>query len=154
MTYSPNHIADGQHLTHLMDTLERDLIELRQLSAICGDAVTMPGRRPEVDADGTGRAASSDPGRPTESIALDSAREALRDQLEIGISYATYAIAYVRGATASMDRALSRWEGEDAEDRIAGECHGRIDGTEVHSGADGRPDGVVRDAWHPTPDVV
>ncbi|MFJ3084431.1 hypothetical protein ACIPJG_32405 [Streptomyces halstedii] len=113
MTYSPKHVADGHHLTDLLDTLERDLISLRQMVAIYDDAVTMPGRRPDVDADGTGRRMTADPGRPTENIALDGARAALRAELNTGASQLAYAIAYVRGVTASMDRALLRWEGEE-----------------------------------------
>ncbi|MGW1547473.1 DUF7169 domain-containing protein [Streptomyces sp. NPDC002346] len=143
MTYSPTHVAHGQHLTHLLDTLERDLIELRQMASIYDDAVTMPGRRPDVDPDGTGRKGTTDPSRPTENIALDSAREALRKQLETGISHTTYAIAYVRGATASMDRALAHWEGEEVH--VPGVCsNARTDRAALHSGADGRPDGGVR----------
>jgi hypothetical protein len=141
VTYSPFHVADGQHLINLLDTLERDLIELRQMASIYDDAVTMPGRRPDVDPDGTGRKATTDPSRPTENIALDSAREALWKQLEIGISHTTYAIAYVRGATASMDRALAHWEGEEVH--VPGGCSERTDRTALHSGAVGGPDGAV-----------
>lgn len=141
MTYSPFHVADGQHLTALLDTLERDLIDLRQMVSIYDDAVTMPGRRPDVDPDGTGRKATTDASRPTENIALDSAREALRKQLEIGISHTTYAIAYVRGATASMDRALTHWEGEEVQ--VPGGCNARVDRTALHSGAGGGFDGAV-----------
>ncbi|WP_327379398.1 DUF7169 domain-containing protein [Streptomyces sp. NBC_01212] len=120
MTYSPIHVAEGQQLTDLVDTLERDLIELRQMVSVYDDAVTMPGRHPDVDPDGTGRRATKDPSRPTEIIALDGARAALREELNTGASHLVYAIAYVRGVTASMDRALLRWEGEDADHATGG----------------------------------
>lgn len=114
MTYSLDHVADGQRLAKLLDSLESDLSELRRMVAIYDEAVTMPGRRqPGVDADGTGRQATHGPSRPTERTALDEAREALQRELKSGATYIPYAIAYVRGVTASMDRALSSWEGED-----------------------------------------
>lgn len=138
MTYSPNHVADGQHLTDLLDTLERDLIDLRQMVSIYDDAVTMPGRSPDVDPDGIGRRATAGPSRPTENIALDGSRAELLEQLEIGISYTTYAMAYVRGATASMDRALARWEGEEVQE--PGGCNERTDGAPLHAGAARKPD--------------
>jgi hypothetical protein len=113
VTYSPHHVAEGQHLTTLADALERELVELRHMISIYDDAVTMPGRLPDVDPDGTGRKATSGPSRPTERTALDSARDALLNELKTGAEYVTYAVAYVRGTTASMDRALARWEGEE-----------------------------------------
>ncbi|MGP3750845.1 DUF7169 domain-containing protein [Streptomyces sp. IBSNAI001] len=144
MTYSPNHVADGQHLTHLLDRLQRDLNEMRKMVDIYDDAVTMPGRRPDVDPDGTGRRATADPSRPTENIALDGAREALRAELNTGISHVTVATAYVRGATASMDRALSLWEGEDDAAHVTGGCYVRTDRASLHDRADGQPDGAGR----------
>lgn len=76
----------------------------------------MPGRVPDVDADGTGRQATHGPSRPTELTALDERREALARELKTGAAQLPYALAYVRGVSASMDRALSRWEGEDVHD--------------------------------------
>ncbi|MHB0899501.1 DUF7169 domain-containing protein [Streptomyces californicus] len=143
MTYSPNHVADGQHLTDLLNTLERDLIELRQMVSAYDDAVTMPGRRPDVDPDGTGRRMTADPSRPTEIIALDGARAALKEQLETGAKGVAYAIAYVRGTTASMDRTLAHWEGEEAA-HIPGGCHAlRTDGASLDDGSDAGPGGAV-----------
>ncbi|WP_456339952.1 DUF7169 domain-containing protein [Streptomyces scabiei] len=114
MTYSPDHVANGHRLTELIDTLERDLIELRHWVSVYGDAVTMPGRRRSgVDADGTGRQATHGPSRPTEATALNEQRLALQRELKNGAAWLPRAIAIVRGATASMDRALSRWEGDD-----------------------------------------
>ena len=113
MTYSSEHVADGQRLTQLLDKLERDLSELRQMVSIYDDAVTTPGRSPGVDADGTGRQATHGPSRPTERIVFDGAREALQRELNSGAAQLPYAVAVVRGVIASMDRALSAWEGED-----------------------------------------
>ncbi|MET7939688.1 hypothetical protein [Streptomyces sp. NPDC005302] len=112
MTYSPDHVADGQRMIELLDTLQRDLDEVRQFVTAYGDAVTMPGRRPDVDADGTGRQATHGPSRPTEATALDERRAALHEELKIGARLLPYAIATVRGVSASMDRMLSLWEGE------------------------------------------
>jgi hypothetical protein len=114
VTYSPEHVADGQRLTQLLTKLEHELTELRQMVSIYEDAVTMPGRRRSgVDADGTGRQATHGPSRPTERIVLDGARGALQRELNSGAAQLPYAVAVVRGVIASMDRALSRWEGED-----------------------------------------
>ncbi|MFE0326284.1 hypothetical protein ACFW08_05645 [Streptomyces sp. NPDC058960] len=104
----------------LLDALEREVIELRQLVTAYGDAVTMPGRTPDVDADGTGRRASHGPSRPTEATALDERRSALREELKIGAAQLPYAVAVVRGVSASMDRALTHWEGEDASLHLSG----------------------------------
>ncbi|WP_420707701.1 DUF7169 domain-containing protein [Streptomyces sp. ATexAB-D23] len=137
---------------NLLDTLDRDLIELRQMVSIYDDAVTMPGRRPDVDPDGTGRRMTADPSRPTENIALDSSRAELLEQLETGISYVTRALAYVRGATASMDRSLARWEGEEVQ--IPGGCSERTDGASLDAGPGsqlagvGDADGAVAPAPH------
>lgn len=114
MTYSSEHVTSPERFTDLLDTLHRDVVELRQLASVFEDAVTMAGRHPVVDADGTGRQGTRGPSRPTELIALDPHREELQAELNIGAPYLIYAIAYVRGVVASMDRALSRWEGEDA----------------------------------------
>lgn len=117
MTYSPDHVADGQKMADLLTALERDMGELRQLMAAYDDAVSMPGRRQSgVDADGTGRQATHGPSRPTEATALDECRIALHAELKNGASQLPYAVAVVRGVSASMDRALARWEGEDASE--------------------------------------
>lgn len=112
MTYSLEQIADGQRMTQVLARLQADLDALRHMLTVYEDAVTMPGRRPDVDADGTGRRGTSGPSRPTERTALDHDRVALQQQLKTGADHIVYATAYVRGVTASMDRALSRWEGE------------------------------------------
>ncbi|GGX26658.1 DUF7169 domain-containing protein [Streptomyces chryseus] len=113
MTYSSDLVAHGQHFDQLLDTLQRDLDELRRMASVYDDATTMPGRRPDVDADGTGRQAQHGPSRPTERMALDVGREALQRELKNGVRHVSSAIAFVRGVTASMDRALIFWEGED-----------------------------------------
>lgn len=100
-------------MTTLVNSLQRDLTELRQMVSAYDDAVTMPGRRPDVDADGTGRQATHGPSRPTEVTALDERRTALHEELKNGVRWLPYAIAAVRGVTASMDRALHTWEGEE-----------------------------------------
>ncbi|MGW0468285.1 DUF7169 domain-containing protein [Streptomyces sp. NPDC003027] len=108
-------------MNQLLDTLEHDVSELRQMVSIYEDAVTMPGRVPDVDVDGTGRQATHGPSRPTERIALDDQREALQRELNSGATHLPYAAAVVRGVIASMDRALSRWEGEgEVRERIGG----------------------------------
>lgn len=122
MTYSLDHAKEVQHLTTLLDTLGRDLSEMRQMVSVCGDALDMPGRTPDVDADGTGRKATTGPSRPTERIALDDSRAALYRELNTGAQHVIYATAYVRGATAAMDRALARWEGEEPV-LVPGETH-------------------------------
>lgn len=109
----------------LLDALEREMTELRQFVTAYDDAVAMPGRVPDVDADGTGRQATHGPSRPTEATALDGRRVALQAELKIGASQLPYAVAIVRGVTASMDRALARWEGEDAA--ISGQGDEQID---------------------------
>ncbi|MFD7776619.1 hypothetical protein [Streptomyces sp. NPDC059753] len=115
MTYSSEHVADGQQLTALAHALQRDLDELRHFLSIYDDAVTMPGLRPDVDADGTGRQATHGPSRPTERTALDSSRAELQAELKNGTVWLPRAIAIVRGVVASMDRALSTWEGESID---------------------------------------
>lgn len=120
MTYSLDHVAERSRLAQLLTVLQKELKELRQMVNIYDDAMTMPGRRSDVDPDGTGRQATHGPSRPTELTALDPAREALVRELNNGATYIPYAIAYVRGVTASMDRALSKWEGEDQETAHSG----------------------------------
>lgn len=116
MTYSPDHVADGQRLIEFVAALERGLIELRQMADVYDEAVTMPGRRRSgVDADG-GRQATHGPSRPTEVTALDGRRHALQSELKNGVMWLPRAIAIVQGVTASMDRALAQWEGEDADE--------------------------------------
>ena len=113
MTYSPDHVADGQRLIEFVAALDRGLIELRQMVSVYDEAVTMPGRRRSgVDADG-GRQATHGPSRPTEVVALDGRRHGLQEELKRGVLWLPRAIAIVQGVTASMDRALARWEGED-----------------------------------------
>lgn len=113
MTYSPDSVAQGRdRLERLVDALQRDVDDLRRMASVCGDALTMPGRVPDVDPDGTGRRASHGPSRPTERTALDDTRAALRNELDSGAAQLPYAVAVVRGVTASLDRALARWEGE------------------------------------------
>lgn len=113
VTYSPTHVADGQHLTALLLVLQGEVDELRQMLTALDDAVTMPGRGPDVDADGTGRQPTRGPSRPTEAMALDERRAALRAELKNGVKWLPYAIAAVRGVSASLDRSLATWEGED-----------------------------------------
>ncbi|WP_435841751.1 DUF7169 domain-containing protein [Streptomyces griseofuscus] len=113
MTYSPDHVADGQRLIDFLHVLERDAAELRQLVAAVGDAATARGRRGSGADAGGGRQAASGPSRPTEAAALDERRADLQAELHSGAQWLPYAIAAVRGVTASMDRALARWEGED-----------------------------------------
>lgn len=120
MTYSPDHVADRQKMIELLAALERDMNELRHYLSIYDDAVTMPGhRRAGVDADG-GRQTHHGISRPTEVTALDERRTALRAELKTGAQWLPRAVAIVRGVTASMDRALSCWEGVDADDEVPG----------------------------------
>ncbi|GGY88961.1 DUF7169 domain-containing protein [Streptomyces nitrosporeus] len=151
MTYSPFHVAEGQHLITLLDTLRRDLDELRHMVTVYDDAMTMPGRTPDVDPDGTGRRMTADPSRPTEIIALDGARAALKSELKNGATYVAHAIAYVRGTTASMDRALLRWEGVEGAGLITGGCHARTDGTALHSEAGRDHGGSLNGTGDPAP---
>lgn len=112
MTYILEHANEAHWLTKLLDTLEQDMSDLRQMVSVCGDALEMPGRRPDNDPERTGRQATHGPSRPTEDIALDEARALMRAQLKIGVTYVSHAVACVRGTTAGMDRALAVWEGE------------------------------------------
>lgn len=115
MTYSPDHAENAARMVCFLDALERAVTEIRQFVTAYGDAVTMPGRRrPGVDADGTGRQATHGPNRPTEDTAICERRGALQAELKNGADQLPYAIAVVRGVSASMDRALAHWEGEDA----------------------------------------
>lgn len=113
MTYGSQQVADEQQMTQLLEVLQEDLNEARHMLSIYADAVQMPGRNPNAGADDMGRKATTDPGRPTENTALDESRGDLQAELKAGAPYLIQAIALVRGTTASMDRALSRWEGED-----------------------------------------
>ncbi|EHM24264.1 hypothetical protein SPW_7358 [Streptomyces sp. W007] len=124
MTYSLEHVKEVQHLTTLVDAIRRDLTEMAHLLTAYDDAVTMPGRTPDVDADGTGRKSDSGPSRPTERTALDEARVALQHELDTGVQHLTRARAYVLGTTAAMDRALALWEGEEPV-LSTGESHDR-----------------------------
>ncbi|WP_133169205.1 DUF7169 domain-containing protein [Streptomyces sp. MH60] len=100
-------------MSELIDALIQAALEVRQFVTVYDDAADMPGRRPDVDADGTGRMATRDPGRPTEATALDERRTALQAELKNGAEWLAYAVAATRGVSASMDRALLQWEGED-----------------------------------------
>jgi len=100
-------------MSELLGALEHLVIEIRQFVAAYGDASTMPGRRQSgMDADGA-RQVTHGPNRPTEVVALDERRLALQAELKTGAHWLAYAVAAARGVSASMDRALSRWEGED-----------------------------------------
>lgn len=113
MTYSPDHVADGQKMIALLDLLQRSGDEIRHLLSVYDDATTMPGRRqPGVDADG-GRQATHGPSRPTETTALDPRRLDLLAQLKNGALWLPRAVAIAQGVAASMDRALATWEGAD-----------------------------------------
>jgi hypothetical protein len=112
VTYLFDH-ANEHRLSQLINRLQEAIDELRQLSAAYDDATTARSRNPRTAPDETGRSATRGPARPTEDIALDDARQALHDELKIGAHYVASATAYVLGVTASMDRALARWEGEE-----------------------------------------
>lgn len=119
-------------MTDLIEALIQAAREVRQFVSAYDDAVTMPGRRPDVDADGTGRTATTGPSRPTEATALDGRRLALRTELKNGADWLAYAVAATRGVSASMDRALTHWEGEDVTLQLPG---GQLD---HHDGAAGQ----------------
>jgi hypothetical protein len=121
VTYGFDH-ASEQHLSQLIGRLQSALDELRQMAAAYEDATTARSRNPRAAPDETGRSATRGPSRPTEDIALDDARQALHDELKIGAQYLPFAIAYVLGVTASMDRALCRWEGEVIHVPRGSEC--------------------------------
>ncbi|MEW1551404.1 DUF7169 domain-containing protein [Streptomyces tsukubensis] len=113
MTYSPDHVdEDARRMAGLMDALSDALSDLRRMLDVYDDAIQAPGRNPGCvpDRDAV-RQATHGPVRPTERLVLDDARAALRAELKMGASHLPYAVAYVRGTFASMDRALSRWEG-------------------------------------------
>jgi len=115
-----------------LDALEQCVSEIRQFVTAYGDAVTMPGRVPDVDADGTGRQATHGINRPTEAVALDERRLALHAELKNGVEQLPYAVAYVRGVSASMDRALAHWEGEDAAPASQGDTIDHYHGAARH----------------------
>jgi hypothetical protein len=122
VTYSPDHAKEAVRLTRFLDEIDQAVSEIRQFVSAYGDAVTMPGRRrPGVDADGTGRQATHGPSRPTEDAAICERRAALYDELNNGARWLPYAAAAVRGVSASMDRALSDWEGEDTVPAVQGD---------------------------------
>jgi hypothetical protein len=131
VTYSPDHAENAARMVGFLDTIEQSVSEIRQFVIAFGDAATMPGRTPDVDADGTGRRATSGPTRPTEATALDGRRAALQEELKNGAKWLPYAVAAIQGVSASMDRALARWEGEDATLQLPG---GSVD---HHHGAAG-----------------
>ncbi|MEV4037682.1 DUF7169 domain-containing protein [Streptomyces umbrinus] len=115
-------------MNDFVKTLQRELDELRLMLSVFDDAVTMPGRgQSGMDADG-GRQATHGPSRPTEVTALDPRRNALQRELKTGAAWLPRAIAMVRGVNASMNRALSKWEGEDT-----GEVPGGL--SDHHNGA-------------------
>ncbi|WP_431312932.1 DUF7169 domain-containing protein [Streptomyces silvensis] len=111
VTYSPDHVAVGKQTEALLAALNDAISDLRQLVSALEDASTMPARVPDVDTDG--RHATRQPGRPTEKTALDELRAALRTELNSADAMLPRVIAIVRGLSASMDRALARWEGEE-----------------------------------------
>lgn len=119
-------------MIELLDALERAASEVRQFVNAYGDAVTMPGRRPDVDADGTGRQATHGPSRPVEALALDECRAALGAELKNGVQWLPYAVAAVMGVSASMDRALANWEGEDSALQLPGGLVDHLDGAARH----------------------
>lgn len=131
MTYSPDHVADGQHLIELLNTLDRDVSELRRMVSIYDDAATMPARRQAGMDAGEGRQTAC-VSRPTEATALDGRRLDLQSELKNGAHWIPQAIAVIRGVTASMDRALTRWEGEDTDLGTQGEVRDHRDGTAGH----------------------
>jgi hypothetical protein len=110
VTYGAEHTT-GQRLSEFVTVLSEAVIELHQMCAVYDDAVAARSRRPGGGDDGARRCATGGVSRPTEDIALDDDRQALVTELKIGASLLPTAIACVRGVTASMDRALSRWEG-------------------------------------------
>ncbi|WP_328742950.1 hypothetical protein OG436_29605 [Streptomyces caniferus] len=112
MTYSPDHCTDAVKLQLLADRLGADLAEMMRLLNICQEIQFMSGLRPDVDPDGTGRAATRGPGRPTEDIALNGARLRVVNEFNTATQHLASVIALVRGVTAALDRALSEWEGE------------------------------------------
>ncbi|GAA0641605.1 hypothetical protein GCM10009548_02300 [Streptomyces malaysiensis subsp. malaysiensis] len=128
MTYIPNHVADGHQLTNLVGILTKDVEELCRMVDICADVADMPGQRPEGTAERTGGGTSAGPSRPTEEIALNSARLLLQSEITTSTAYMIHAIAYVRGVTAALDRALSTWEGEAPAEHHGGHDDGRPDG--------------------------
>ncbi|MFB7114089.1 hypothetical protein [Streptomyces sp. NPDC056291] len=111
VTYSPDHVADGQKLSAFLDALQRDVDELRHFLTIYDEAVTMPGRYQSG-----GGGSSTAPVRPTERVALDDRRCSLQLELNRGVMWMPRAIAIVRGVTSSMDRTLADWEGESAHE--------------------------------------
>lgn len=132
MTYSPAHAKDGQRLTALLDTLVQDMTELRQMLLIYGDAMDLPGRRPDADPDRTGRQATHGPSRPTEDTALDEDRALMKAAVAHGVTRVAQATALVRGTTAEMDRALQGWEGNEDPQGSMGSVHGCTDGASDH----------------------
>jgi hypothetical protein len=136
VTYSPDHVTDARHLTALLDTLNQDVSELRHYLDIYDAVVDLPRPRPPADSDG--RQATHDPGRPTETIALDEGRAALRTALKAGVPWIAQACALVRGTTAGMDRALGDWDGTVTEGIMGRVQHGADHGAADDSaGADG-----------------
>lgn len=137
MTYSPAHVTDDHRLSDLLGILDRDMSELRQMTAIYGDAMDLPGRRSEVDPDRTGRQATHGPSRPTEVLALDESRALMRTAAANGVARVVRAIALVRGSVAEMDRALQGWEGVGPQGSTGnmGSAYGCADGPADVAGA-------------------
>jgi hypothetical protein len=137
VTYSPDHVADGQRLAQLLATLVSDVSDLSHMMSVCDEALTMPARRRVgVDEEGQGSPATSGPSRPTERIALDPARDRIKREQLNGTTYITHAIACVRGVTAALDRALAVWEGEEPAltTLISGGANGSTDGAATDGG--------------------
>ncbi|WP_435865163.1 DUF7169 domain-containing protein [Streptomyces spectabilis] len=130
MTYSLDHIAAGKRTEALLTALNLATDDLRQLVSALGEASTMPSRMPDVDTDG--RHATRQPSRPTETTALDGKRAALCTELNSADATLPRVIAIVRGLSASMDRALARWEGEEPVLHHSGGPDDHSDGAAGH----------------------
>ncbi|WP_459750941.1 DUF7169 domain-containing protein [Streptomyces sennicomposti] len=117
-------------MIELLASLAQAASEIRQFVIAYGDAADMPGRTPDMDSGG--RQAASGPSRPTERAALDERRLALLDELKSGAAQLPYAVAVLRGVSASMDRALSRWEGEDVSIHLPGGSLDHCNGAAQH----------------------
>lgn len=135
VTYRPNHVADGHELARLADALLDDARALVRLVDVCRPALSLPGRRPTEDPeDETGRTASrGEPPRPTEEAAVDTARLRMCAEFTTGAAHLVSALAYVRGVSAALDRALSHWEGE-APAVVRGGLHDHPDGAAEYAG--------------------
>jgi hypothetical protein len=112
MTYSPSHVTPAQRVEELAAKLVCDVADVLRLADLACSVADTRGQRPPVDPDNIGRRGSAGPGRPTEDIALDDARLLVVHEQTTAVQHMIKAVAYVRGAAAALDRALSEWEGE------------------------------------------